>query len=290
MMDWRSLLVVAAATSGCASNEPYPEKWPLLANDRALCAHIDGDYTPYDYPSRLLISRIAGNDAPKQPAEVLAADRLGLIIADKTLTATAYLDGKVIAQRQHDIQCGGESLALNLGGKFEAGQGALGFESTLLRLRKDSAGSIVVNRESSGIGAYGPIPFAGSASGWVGRFLPYDPNATIPQKPSDRPKPCQYNISQIRAETKEDAEKIEKALNEGESFEQLAATHNRLFLRLEKGLIGWVSPSLFPKWGPTIVGLKKGEYSRKPVEDEAGWHIIKVNDVRPAGCVALMAP
>lgn len=289
-MDWRNLLVVAAATSGCASNEPYPEKWPRLANDPALCAHIDGDYTPYDYPSRLVISRIAGKDASKQPAEVVAADRLGLKITDKTLTATAYLDGKIIAQSQHDIQCGGESLLLDLGGKFEAGQGTLGFESTLLRLRKDFAGSIVVNRESSGIGAYGPIPFAGSTSGWIGRFLPYDPNTTIPQKPSDRPKPCQYNISQIRVDTKEDAEKIEKALNDRESFEQLAATNNQFFLRIEKGLIGWVSPSLFPKWGPTIVGLKKGEYSSKPLEDEAGWHIIKVNDVRPAGCVAPMAP
>lgn len=290
LTDWRSLVVVAVVTSGCAFNEPYPEKWPLVANDPALCAHINGDYTPYDYASRFVISWVAGSAVPKQSAWELAADRLNLKVVDKTLTATAYLDGKIIAQKRYDIQCGEESLVLELGRKFEAGEGTVGYDSTLMRLRRDSTGSIVVNKESSGVGAFGPIPFAGSSSAWIGRFLPYDPNATIPQKPSDRPRPCQYNVSQILVDTKEDAEKVANALKQGESFEELAATNNRFLLRIQKGLLGWISPNVFPKWGPTIVGLKKGEYSRMPVKDDAGWHFIKVNDVRPAGCIAQMAP
>lgn len=280
----------AIATSGCAYHEPYPETWAPIGNDPLLCAHINGDYTPHDYRSRLVISWMAGNAHPEPPVKVVAADRLGLRISGNSLTATAYLDGAIIAQKQYDIQCSGDSLVLNLGRRFQAGQGTVGYDSTLLRIRKDISGSLVVNEESSGIGAYGPIPFAGSSSAWVGRFLPYDPNAMIPQKPIERPQACEYNVSQIFVETSDEAEKVEQALGQGESFEQLAATHNRPVLRLQKGLLGWISPILFPKWAPTIMGLKKGEYSRAPVKDEAGWHIIKVNDVRPDGCIAVITP
>lgn len=289
LTDWRSLLVVAAAISGCAFDEPYPEAWPQVEDDPALCPHVDGDYTPYDYASRFVISWMAGSATSTQPSKVVAADRLGLSVVDKTLTATAYLDGNIIAQEQHGIRCSGGALVLDLGRKFEAGQGTVGYDSTLLRLRKDSTGSLVVNKEVSGIGAFGPIPIAGSSSAWIGRFLPYGPNAIIPQKPSDRAPLCEYNISQILVDTKEDAEKVEKALEHGERFEQLAAANNRYLLRIQNGLIGWISPNLFPEWGPIIVALKKGEYSRTPVRDDAGWHFIKVNDVRPVGCVAQMA-
>jgi len=61
-------------------------------------------------------------------------------------------------------------------------------------------------------------------------------------------------------------------------------------LRFQKGRLGWIYPNVFPMWAATIVGLKSGEYSRAPVKDEAGWHIIKVNDVRPDGCIAVMTP
>lgn len=235
LTDWRSLVVVATATSGCAYHDLYPEKWAPIVNDPALCTHINGDYTPYDYGSRFVISWVAGNATPKPPAKVLDADRLSLKILGKTLTATAYLGGTIISEKQYHIQCGGDSLVLDLGGKFEAGEGTVGYDTTLFRLRKDSTGSIVVKEESSGVAAYGPIPFAGSSSVWVGRFLPYDPNAIIPQKPIERPQTCTYNVSQILVDTREEAEKVEKALDDGESFEQLAATNNRFFCGLKMG-------------------------------------------------------
>lgn len=286
----RSFVVFAVVISGCAYHEPYPGKWALIVNDPLLCTHVNGEYTPHDYRSRLVISWVAGNAYPEPPAKVVAADRLGLRILGNTLTATAYLDGATIAQKQYDIQCGGDSLVLDLGRRFQAGQGTVGYESTLLRIRKDASGSLVVSEESAGVGAYGPIPFAGSSSAWVGRFRPYDPNAMIPQNPIQRPRACEYSVSQIFVDNREDAESVEQALGQGASFEQLAATRNRPFLRLQKGLLGWISPNIYPKWAPIIAGLKKGEYSRTPVRDEAGWHIIKVNDVRPEGCIAVMTP
>lgn len=187
LTNWRSLVVVAIIMSGCAYNEPYPEKWAPVVHDPALCAHLGGDYVPYDVRSRLVMSWVAGNANPKPPARVLPADRLSLRLQSNTLTATAYLDGKQITQRQYDVQCGGDSLLLDLGRKSEAEQGIVGYGSTRLRLRKDSTGAIVVNEESAGGGVYGLIPFADSSSVWVGRFLPSDPNVVDLKQPVGHP-------------------------------------------------------------------------------------------------------
>ncbi len=289
--DWRSLWVlVAAATSGCAYHEPYPESWAKIAKDPALCSNVSGEYTPYDVRSRLVISWMAGNGNPQPPAKVIAADKLDLRILDQTLTATAYLDGKIIARKQYKVDCGGDSLVLNQGKRFESGQGVAGYSWARFRLRKDSTDSLVVAMESSGVGSFGPIPFVGSSTVWVGRFVPYRPGAVIPQDQPQPPPSCEYNVSQIWVDTREKAEKVEKALAQGESFDQLAATDNRFLMRLTKGRLGWVHPEWYPTFKETIVRLKKGEFSRAPVEDKDGWHIIKVNDVRPDGCTPVLAP
>ena len=288
---WQSWLVISLSITGCAYNEPYPQQWAPVVHDQNLCAHLSGGYSPYDYRSRLVMSWVAGNPDPKPPVKVLAADRLQLTVANQTITATAWLNGAVITQQQYPLQCSGDSLALNIGGKFESGQGIIGYGSTLFRLHKDAAGAIVVNEESSGAGAYGLIPFVvANSSTWVGRFVPYDSRMGLPQPPADRPQPCQYNISQIMVDTQEKADNIEQMLGQGASFHHLAATENRFFMRLGNGLLGWVYPNVFPGWGTTIVSLKKGEYSRIPIKDDAGWHIIKINDIRPADCTVIMAP
>ncbi len=291
LTDWRSLWVLlAAATSGCAYKEQYPETWAPIANDPALCANVSGEYTPFDYRSRFVISWMAGNGNPKPPAKVIAADKLDVRIRDETLTAAAYLDGKIIAKKQYNVHCGGASIVLDLGKSLVSGQGVVGYSSDLLRLRKDSTDSLVVALESSGAGAFGPIPFAGSSAVWVGRFLPYQPGAVIPQDHPQPPPSCEYNVSQIWVDTREKAEKVEKALAQGESFDELAATDNRFLMRLTKGRMGWVHPEWYPTFKETIVRLKNGEYSRLPIEDKEGWHIIKVNGVRPDGCTPVMAP
>lgn len=276
---------MAVAAGGCVMNQPYPENWPLPAIDPNPCLHMNGDYLPDDYASRLAINWIAGKPVSEQAGELPAADKITIRIADGTLRATAYFEGQITAQQESQVQCTGDSVLLDLGRKVALGQGALGYEKTIFRLRKDTASAILINRESSGLGAFGPIPFGGVSSAWIGRLIPYTPNAIIPKRPSQPPRACQYNISQIRVENKEDAEKIERALEQGQSFEQLAAINNQFVLRLQKGSLGWIAPNLFPKWAATILSLRKGEYSRTPIEDEAGWHIIKLNDVRPAACM-----
>lgn len=292
-LAWRvrvGLLFAAFILAGCAYQQPYPEHWAAVAQGVPLCASISGDYTPFDYESRLAISWIAGNPNPKPPAKVLPADRLALRLSGATLTATAFLDGVAITEKQYPVQCGADSIVLDLGKGLQAGQGVVGYESTRMVLRRDVSGALVVNQHSSGVGAYGPIPFAGSSSAWVGRLLPYDPKAVIPQEPRGPAPPCEYELYQIRTSTRQQADEVEAALDRGESFEQLASTHNRWALRVGKGRLGWVHADWFPKLAPTIVGLRPGEVSRAPVQDEAGWHILKVTGVRPEGCVAPALP
>ncbi len=288
---WGCLLTSAMALAGCASHGSYPTDWAPIAQDPALCAHVAGDYTPFDFPSRLIMSGIAGAPDPEPPAKAVAADRLRLRVADGSLTATAYLAGTIVAQRRYAIECRGDVVTLDLGTTFHGEQGVIGIESTKFTLQKDAAGAIVVQRQSSGVGAYGLFPIAGETSGWVGRFLPYRAGALIPQSPKRPPPPCEFNVSQIMVRTQQEADAIEQALAGGADFEQLAATHNRIFyMRWQKGRVGWIPSTLFPKWKPVIVSLKKGEYSRTPVKDDAGWHILRLNATRPEGCVATESP
>ena len=284
------VLIAATALGGCAYHHPYPEDWAPVATDPALCADIGADYTPFDFHSRRVISWIAGAPEPKPPARQLAADRLRLRVVDHTLTATAYLDGATLAQRQYAIECRGDALTLKLGTHVLAEQGVVGFESTAFDLRKDASGAVVVQLHSSGVGSYGVFPIAGASSTWIGRFVPFRAGAVIPQPPPVRPPLCEYDVSQILVATRQDAEAIEQSLDRGADFEQLASTHNRLIWRWQKGRVGWIPPTLFPAWTPVLATLERGQYSRTPVEDYAGWHILRLNAVRPEGCVAAAAP
>src|SRR5665647_1770817 len=47
------------------------------------------------------------------------------------------------------------------------------------------------------------------------------------------------------------------------------------------GELEWAVPTNFvPPFAKALVGLKKGEYTKEPVQSQFGWHIIKLDDVR----------
>ena len=47
------------------------------------------------------------------------------------------------------------------------------------------------------------------------------------------------------------------------------------------GELGWTVPGSFdPSFAEGMISLKKGGYSKTPVESQYGWHIIKLDDVR----------
>ena len=283
---WLFPVSIAIFCGGCVYDQAYPDNWAPIASKPDLCSHLNGDFSPYDYYSRFIISWIApSKDNPDHP---IAADKLDFKISGNTLLATAFLNGQELGQKQYEIQCGKTSLSLDLGSKFEAGQGTVGYSTHVLHFQMDSSGALVVNHASSGIGAYGPIPFGGSSSAWVARFVPYVPDAVVPQDPSTQSgkiEPCTYNVSHIVLDTEEEADKVENALQQGQDFARLAGTENSHYLmRLTEGKLGWVKPDYFPTLASTMTSLKKGEYNHVPVKDKLGWHILKINDIRPAVC------
>ena len=79
---------------------------------------------------------------------------------------------------------------------------------------------------------------------------------------------------------KEKAQEVLKRLEEGESFEKLAATYSSGQKALEGGFLGWRTsaelPTLFSK---TVSSLKIGETSDL-IRSGAGFHILRLNDKR----------
>ncbi|GAB6050329.1 peptidylprolyl isomerase [Hydrogenophilus islandicus] len=48
------------------------------------------------------------------------------------------------------------------------------------------------------------------------------------------------------------------------------------------GDLGWASPEMFvPEFSQAMTQLKKGEMTEKPVKSQFGWHVIRLDDVRP---------
>lgn len=93
----------------------------------------------------------------------------------------------------------------------------------------------------------------------------------------------EYSARHILVESEEEAKSIIAELGKKAKFEDLAeqksgdagsATHG--------GSLGWTIPSNFvPPFANALLNLKKGEYTKTPVETEFGWHVIKLDDVRP---------
>lgn len=93
----------------------------------------------------------------------------------------------------------------------------------------------------------------------------------------------QYEVAQIMVATEGEAAQIIKQINDGAKFEALAKEKS-----LEKvsgaqgGLVGWVFPyQLAPPINDLIINLGKGKIAQNPIKTNNGWHVIKLEDVRP---------
>lgn len=108
----------------------------------------------------------------------------------------------------------------------------------------------------------------------------YDRQAALSKEPQNSK---QYEVAQIMVATETEAADIIKQINAGTKFEVLAKEKS-----LEKisgaqgGVVGWVFPSqLAPPINELIVNLGKGSIAPSPVKTNNGWHVIKLDDVRP---------
>jgi peptidyl-prolyl cis-trans isomerase D len=85
------------------------------------------------------------------------------------------------------------------------------------------------------------------------------------------------NLSQILSKSKEDAEKVAKALKEGRALKTVAAEQKATLTNL-----GWVTHnSLLASISNPAFAAEKGAVL-PPIQTPLGWHVFKVVDIRPA--------
>lgn len=94
----------------------------------------------------------------------------------------------------------------------------------------------------------------------------------------------EYSARHILVATEAEAKDIILQLGgkKPKKFEALATARSRDPGSAENGgSLGWSSPANFVQpFSEALMALKKGEYTKAPVQTQFGWHIIKLDDVR----------
>lgn len=92
----------------------------------------------------------------------------------------------------------------------------------------------------------------------------------------------EYNARHILVKTEAEAKAIIAKLGKKEKFEQLAKQSIDTGSAEHGGSLGWTVPKNFVEpFANALLNLKKGEYTKEPVQSQYGWHVIRLDDVRP---------
>ncbi|WP_036166906.1 peptidylprolyl isomerase [Massilia sp. 9096] len=98
----------------------------------------------------------------------------------------------------------------------------------------------------------------------------------------------EYHARHILVATEDEAKQIIAKLKGGAKFEDLAKQSKDPGSAANGGDLDWASPANFvPEFSQAMTSLKKGEVTQTPVKTQYGYHVIKLEDVRPAKVPAL---
>ena len=93
----------------------------------------------------------------------------------------------------------------------------------------------------------------------------------------------EYHARHILVEKEEDAKGIIAKLKGGATFEDLAKQSKDPGSAANGGDLDWAPPTAFVKpFSDAMIALKKGEVTETPVKTQFGYHVIKLEDSRPA--------
>jgi len=99
----------------------------------------------------------------------------------------------------------------------------------------------------------------------------------------------EYKVRHILVEKEDEAKAILAQLKAGAKFEDLAKKNSKdPGSAPNGGELDFASPSSYvPEFSQAMVALKKGETTETPVKTQFGYHIIRLDDTRPAQFPAL---
>ncbi len=98
----------------------------------------------------------------------------------------------------------------------------------------------------------------------------------------------EYKARHILVETEDEAKRLIAELKKGAKFEELAQKHSRDSNKDRGGDLGWNVPGIYDKtFAEAMVKLEKGRMTEAPVQTRFGFHVIRLDDVRPVKFPAL---
>lgn len=93
----------------------------------------------------------------------------------------------------------------------------------------------------------------------------------------------EYHARHILVEKEDDAKAIIAKLKAGAKFEDLAKQSKDTGSAANGGDLDWAPPSAFVKpFSDAMTSLQKGQITETPVQTQFGYHVIKLEDSRPA--------
>ncbi|MCA1857686.1 peptidyl-prolyl cis-trans isomerase [Massilia oculi] len=98
----------------------------------------------------------------------------------------------------------------------------------------------------------------------------------------------EYHVRHILLDSEADAKAVIAKIKGGAKFEELAKQSKDTGTAANGGDLDWATPSSFPpEFAAGFTGLQKGAVTDNPVKTSNGFHVIKLDDTRPAKFPAL---
>jgi len=92
----------------------------------------------------------------------------------------------------------------------------------------------------------------------------------------------EYHARHILVPTEDEAKAIIVKLKGGAKFEDLAKASSKDGSAANGGDLDWASPASYvPEFSKAMVALNKGAITETPVKSQFGYHVIKLEDIRP---------
>lgn len=98
--------------------------------------------------------------------------------------------------------------------------------------------------------------------------------AALPQR--------EYRARHILVSSEESAQRLIERIGKGAKFEELARKESLdQNSRINDGDLGWFTPERMVRpFAEAVVSLQPGQFTRKPVQTDYGWHLIKLEETR----------
>ena len=191
------------------------------------------------------------------------AERAGIKISDEELNSTI---SQIANQNQMDLEDFKESLDSN-GESYRSFRESIEREMIISRVQRAKVGRNIQISEQE------IENFLNSEEGKNKLAEQYDVQQILISLRGDA-------SNSLKEEAEEKIKEVMSKLNDGESFEKIAATYSAGQNALEGGSLGWRKESELPSlFAETVVKLKPGEVS-DPIRSGAGFHILKLREKR----------